>query len=52
VEKPAPFLRWLFQAAVGIIKKMLPKASFFDFHSCGSFHSAPRARFFVSRIGE
>ena len=27
---------------VEIIKKKLPKASLFDFHSCGSFHSACR----------
>jgi hypothetical protein len=27
------------QRAVGIIKKKLPKASFVDFHSSGSFHS-------------
>ena len=30
---------------VGIIKKILPKASFIDFHSCGSFHSASRPGF-------
>jgi hypothetical protein len=40
VGKPERFLRRLFQAAVEIIKKKLPKASFADFHSCGSFHSA------------
>ncbi len=35
---------------VGIIKKILPKASFIDFHSCGSFHSASRLWFFVFRF--
>ena len=38
VGKPERFLRRLFQAAVEIIKKKLPKASFVDFQSCGSFH--------------
>jgi hypothetical protein len=38
VGKPERFLRRLFQAAVEIIKKKSPKASFVDFHSCGSFH--------------
>ena len=38
VGKPERFSRRLFQAAVEIIKKKLPKASFVDFHSCGSFH--------------
>ncbi len=38
VGKPERFLRRLFQAAVEIIKKKLPEASFVDFHSCGSFH--------------
>jgi hypothetical protein len=38
VGKPERFLRRLFQAAVEIIKKILPQASFVDFHSCGSFH--------------
>jgi hypothetical protein len=27
---------------VGIIKRILPKASIFDFHSCGIFHSPSR----------
>jgi len=27
---------------VEIIKRMLPKATFLDFHSCGIFHSPPR----------
>jgi hypothetical protein len=31
---------------VGIIKKILPKASFFDFHSCGIFHSPSRPAMF------
>jgi len=38
VGKPERFLRRLFQAGVEIIKKKLPRASFVDFHSCGSFH--------------
>jgi len=34
-------VRRLFQAAVEIIKKKPPKASFVDFHGCGSFHKLP-----------
>jgi hypothetical protein len=41
VKKPEPFLRRLFQAAVEIINKKLPKATFIDFHRCGSFHRPP-----------
>jgi len=36
--KAGAVLRRLFQAAVEIIKKIVPQASFVDFHSCGSFH--------------
>jgi hypothetical protein len=45
VKKPERFLRRLFQAAVEIIKKKLPKASFDDFHGCGSFHRPPLLSF-------
>ncbi len=45
VKKLAPFLRRLFQAAVEIIKKKLPKATFLDFHGCGSFHRPPLPNF-------
>jgi hypothetical protein len=48
VGKPERFLRRLFQAAVEIIKQKSPKATFIDFHSCGSFHSALRRAFFWS----
>ncbi len=41
VKKPERFVRRLFQAAVEIIKKTSPKASFIDFHGCGSFHKLP-----------
>jgi hypothetical protein len=41
VKKPERFLRRLFQAAVEIIKKKSPEASFVDFHGCGSFHRLP-----------
>jgi hypothetical protein len=41
VKKPEPFLRRLFQAAVEIINKKLPKATFIDFHGCVSFHRPP-----------
>jgi len=41
VKKPERFLRRLFQAAVEITKKKSPKASFVDFHGCGSFHRPP-----------
>jgi len=34
-------VRRLFQTAVEIIKKKSPKASFVDFHGCGSFHKLP-----------
>jgi len=48
VVKPKRFMRRLFQAVVGIINQKLPKASLADFHNCGSFHSALRARRFGS----
>jgi hypothetical protein len=38
VGKPERPWRRLFQAAVEIIKKKLPKASLVDFLGCGSFH--------------
>jgi hypothetical protein len=38
VKKPERFLRRLFQAAVEIIKKKSPKATFVDFHTRGSFN--------------
>ena len=41
VKKSERFVRRLFQAAVEIIKKRSPKASFVDFHRCGSFHKLP-----------
>jgi len=41
VGKPERFWRRLFQAAVEIIKRKLPKASFVDFHGCASFHRLP-----------
>src|SRR2546426_6585640 len=41
VKKSERFVRRLFQAAVEIIKKKSPKASFVDFHGCGSFHKLP-----------
>ena len=37
VGKPSVFFARLFQAVVEIIKKKSPKASLFDFHSCGSY---------------
>jgi hypothetical protein len=37
---------------VEIIKKESPKASFVDFHSCGSFHSACRPAFFFRQDAE
>jgi hypothetical protein len=48
VEKPERFLRRLFQAAVEIIKKKSPKATFSDFHGCGSFHRPLLSFFFAS----
>jgi hypothetical protein len=36
---------------VEIIKKKSPKASFVDFHSDGSFHSAFRRAFWGTRTG-
>src|SRR5439155_13705701 len=51
VKKSERFVRRLFQAAVEIIKKKSPKASFVDFHGCGSFHKLPLPQlsfFFVS----
>jgi len=47
VEKPERFLRRLFQAAVEIIKKKSPKATFFDFHGCSSFHRLPFLSFLL-----
>jgi len=41
VKKSERFVRRLFQAAVEIINKKSPKASFIDFHGCGSFHKLP-----------
>ena len=41
MKKSKRFVRRLFQAAVEIIKKKSPKASFVDFHGCGSFHQLP-----------
>jgi hypothetical protein len=41
VKKPERLLHRLFQAAVEIIKKKMPKATLFDFHGCGSFHRPP-----------
>src|SRR6266478_9403122 len=41
----AGFCEGFSKQLVGIIKKKLPKASFMDFHSCGSFHSTPRLAF-------
>jgi len=42
VEKPERFCGGFSKQLVEIIKKKSPKASLFDFdfHSCGSFHSA------------
>jgi hypothetical protein len=37
---------------VEIIQKKSPKATFVDFHSCGSFHSAFRPAFFFRRDQE
>jgi hypothetical protein len=48
VKKPKRSWRRLFQAAVEIIKKMLPKATLIDFLNCGSFHRLPLPnRFFL-----
>ena len=39
-------MRRLFKAAGGkSIKKKLPKATFLDFHGCGSFHRPPLPNF-------
>jgi len=46
VKKSKRFLRRLFQAAVEIFKRKAPKASFLDFHGCGSFHK-PLLSFFL-----
>jgi len=46
VKKSKRFLRRLFQAAVEIFKRKAPKASFLDFHGCGSFHR-PLLSFFL-----
>jgi hypothetical protein len=48
VEKPERFARRLFQAAVEIIKRKPPKATFSDFHGCGSFHRPLPSFFFTS----
>src|SRR5215471_5661902 len=45
VGKPERFVRRFFQAACGNHQEEAPKATVFDFLSCGSFHSAPRSLF-------
>jgi len=50
VEKPERFARRLFQAAVEIIKKKPPEATFSDFHGCGSFHRPLSCFFFEPPI--
>ena len=52
VGKPERISRRLFQAVVEIIKKKLPQATDFDFHSCGSLHSALRPEFPMSPKSE
>jgi hypothetical protein len=47
VEKPERFVRRLFQAAVEIVEKKSPKATFTDFHRCGSFHRLLLSFFFA-----
>ena len=41
VKKLQRLFAQLFQAAVEIIKKILPKVTLIDFHGCGSFHKPP-----------
>ena len=41
-------MRRLFQAAVEIIKRKSPKATFSDFQGCGSFHRPLLSFFFAS----
>jgi hypothetical protein len=47
VKKPKRVLRRLFQAAVEIIKEMMPKATLIDFHQLRQFPQASASEFFL-----
>jgi hypothetical protein len=47
VKKSATFFRRLFHAAGEIIKKMLPQATFIDFHGCAVSTGLPFLSYLV-----